>query len=386
MARCISLNISPAELSVCDGAASFLQSGFWGSFKARFGWEPSPFLVNWGTGPARPLLVIRRPLGPGLSFAYVPWGPELPEDCSAGDAGPDAGDAADGGGAENSWLAEKRRNALETLACSLKPLLPGNTAFIRFDPPWYSVGAGTAPPAPDKPFVRAAADVQPPDTVIIDLAKDEDALLMEMKPKWRYNIRLAERKGLLIQRLDEQGLEVFYALFEETARRDGIAVHSLDYYRALFELCRTYPGGGQEARLYLASHNGDPAAAIITLFRGDEAVYLYGASSDRNRNLMAPYLLQWRAMNDAKAAGCRFYDLFGIPPGEDPGHPMAGLYRFKTGFGGRIIHRPGSWDLAYRPLATGLFRAAESLRKSLMNAKKNSKHRFRNRDNPHVKI
>jgi lipid II:glycine glycyltransferase (peptidoglycan interpeptide bridge formation enzyme) len=396
MARRISLNISPGDLSVCDGAASFLQSGFWGSFKARFGWEPCPFLVNWGPGPAKPLLVIRRPLGPGLSFAYVPWGPELPADFAAepgaGPAGTEAaaGDAADGGGsriaedaaggsgslsAGNSRLAEKRRNALETLACSLKPLLPGNTAFIRFDPPWYSVGAETAPPALDRPFIRAAADIQPPDTVIVDLESGEDALLMGMKPKWRYNIRLAERKGVLIQRLDEGGLGIFYALLGETARRDGIAIHSFDYYRALFELCRSYPGGGQEARLYLASHNGGPQAAIITLFRGAEAVYLYGASSDRNRNLMAPYLLLWRAMTDAKAAGCRFYDLFGIPPDEDPGHPMAGLYRFKTGFGGRIIHRPGSWDLAYRPFAAGLFRAAESLRKTLRNEKKLRRNR-----------
>jgi lipid II:glycine glycyltransferase (peptidoglycan interpeptide bridge formation enzyme) len=211
--------------------------------------------------------------------------------------------------------------------------------------------------------------------VIIDLEKDEEALLMDMKPKWRYHIRLAERKGVVIRRLDEEGLEIFYALFGETARRDGIAIHSLDYYRTLFELCRNYPGGGQEARLYLASHNGEPAAAIITLFRGVEAVDLDGASSDRNRNLMAPYLLQWRAMTDAKAAGCGRYDLFGIPPNEDPGHPMAGLYRFKTGFGGRIIHRPGSWDLAYRPLAAGLFRAAESLRKALRNEKKTRRNR-----------
>ncbi|MDR2258140.1 MAG: peptidoglycan bridge formation glycyltransferase FemA/FemB family protein [Treponema sp.] len=350
------VKVSPAELSACDGAASFLQSGFWGSFKARFGWEAHPFLADWGTGPAKPLLVIRRPLGPGLSFAYVPWGPELPP------VFPAALEAGEDGTARSPLLAE--------LAGALRKKLPGKAAFIRFDPPWYAAGAGAAPPVLDRPFRRAAADIQPPDTVIIDLEKDEEALLMEMKPKWRYNIRLAERKGVLIRRLDEQGLGDFYALFGETARRDGIAIHSPDYYRALFETCRDYPGGRQEARLYLAGFNGEPAAAIITLFRGDEAVYLYGASSDRNRNLMAPYLLQWRAMKDAKAAGCRFYDLFGIPPGEDPGHPMAGLYRFKTGFGGRIIHRPGSWDLAYRPLAAGLFRAAESFRKSRRNEKK----------------
>ena len=357
----VMVNVSPAELSACDGAASFLQSGFWGSFKARFGWEPHPFLVDWGTGPAVPLLVICRPLGPGLSFAYAPWGPELPP------AFPADLEAGEDGAARSPLLAE--------LAGALREKLPRSAAFIRFDPPWHRAGAEAAPPVLDRPLRRAPADVQPPDTVILDLAKDEETLLMEMKPKWRYNIRLAERKGALVQQPDERGLEVFYALFRETARRDGLAIHSPDYYRALFERSRNYPGGGQEARLYLASFNGEPAAAIITLFRGDEAVYLYGASSDRNRNLMAPYLLQWRAIKDAKAAGCRFYDLFGIPPNEDPGHPMAGLYRFKTGFGGRIIHRPGSWDLAYRPLTAGLFRAAESLRKSRRNEKKLRRNR-----------
>jgi lipid II:glycine glycyltransferase (peptidoglycan interpeptide bridge formation enzyme) len=85
---------------------------------------------------------------------------------------------------------------------------------------------------------------------------------------------------------------------------------------------------------------------------------------------MAPYALQLKAMEDARLAGCAEYDLFGIPPADDPDHPMAGLYRFKTGFGGRIIHRSGSWDLAYRPLACRLFRAAETLRKNLRKLKK----------------
>ncbi|MDR3145018.1 MAG: peptidoglycan bridge formation glycyltransferase FemA/FemB family protein, partial [Treponema sp.] len=329
--------IVPAELALCDRAASFLQSGFWGGFKARFGWEAWGFQAEWAGGESLPLLVMRRHLVPGLYFAYVPWGPELPGNFSA----------PPGGGTD----AGMRGEALAELARALKPFLPGNTAFIRFDPPWYREGPGVPPPPLGKPFYRAGADVQPPDTVLIDLAKPEAALLGEMKPKWRYNIRLAERKGVRVRRADGEGLPVFYALFRETGRRDGIAIHSLEYYRTLFSHCRDYSGGGQEIRLYLADHEGEPLAAIITLFRGPDAVYLYGASSGRKRNLMAPYLLQWRAMGDARAAGCLRYDLFGIPPGEDPLHPMAGLYRFKTGFGGRIIHRPGSWDYPCRPLA-----------------------------------
>jgi lipid II:glycine glycyltransferase (peptidoglycan interpeptide bridge formation enzyme) len=161
---------------------------------------------------------------------------------------------------------------------------------------------------------------------------------------------------------------VFYALFQETAKRDGINIHGPEYYQTLFAHCADYPG--QELRLYLAEHEGETLGAVIVIFRGSDAVYLYGASSNHKRNLMAPYALQWQAMKDAKASGCAEYDLFGIPPGKDPSHPMAGLYQFKTGFGGRIIHRPGSWDYAYRPFVKALFSWAEKTRKTLWNLKK----------------
>jgi lipid II:glycine glycyltransferase (peptidoglycan interpeptide bridge formation enzyme) len=237
------------------------------------------------------------------------------------------------------------------------------------------------PPALEKPFKRAAADVQPPDTVLVDLSRPTETILGEMKPKWRYNIRLAEKKGVTVRRADEAELPVFYTLFRETAKRDGIAIHSLDYYAGLFSLCREYREGAlagvlpdrsvrPDIRLYIAAEGGEDLAAIITLFRGTKAVYLYGASSDHKRNLMAPYALQWKAIEDARAAGCLEYDLFGIPPRDDPKHPMAGLYRFKTGFGGTIIHRNGSWDYPYRPVMKSLFEAAEALRKQLRSMKK----------------
>jgi lipid II:glycine glycyltransferase (peptidoglycan interpeptide bridge formation enzyme) len=221
-----------------------------------------------------------------------------------------------------------------------------------------------------------------------------------MKAKWRYNIGLAAKKGVTVHRFvagtggavpvgggvsggavqaaaPEQAPALFYAMLRETAARDGIAIHGFDYYRGLFAHAAEYsppPGTPPpDIRLYLAMYGDQALAGIVTLFRGSEGVYLYGASSNSHRNLMAPYALQWAAIQDARESGCGHYDLFGIPPSPDPAHPMVGLYRFKTGFAGTgdgIIHRPGSWDYPCRPLPARLFRAAEGLRKGLRDLKK----------------
>ncbi|MDR2661655.1 MAG: peptidoglycan bridge formation glycyltransferase FemA/FemB family protein, partial [Treponema sp.] len=323
-------SLRPRELSLCTAGASFLQTGFWGGFKARFGWRALAFTAEWLTEPAGaageatvlPLLVLHRPLGPALSFAYVPWGPELPP----------------------GYDAAARNAAAADLAGALRGLLPGDTAFIRFDFPWYETGpvpaaepvpprTSSAEPAapggsflPGKPFRRAAANVQPPDSVLVNLDPGEPAILGAMKSKWRYNVGLAEKKGVQVRiagsPLPSPGeLEAFYGMYRETAARDGISIHGINYYAALFEEAAKYghlPRDRRpDARLYLASQEGEDIAGIVTLFRGREAVYLYGASANRKRNLMAPYALQWRAMRDAKATGCVYYDLFGIPP-EDP--------------------------------------------------------------------
>jgi lipid II:glycine glycyltransferase (peptidoglycan interpeptide bridge formation enzyme) len=253
-------------------------------------------------------------------------------------------------------------------------LLPGDTVFVRFDPPWAVEEApeGCAPAQPlvfGAPFVRASANVQPPDTVLIDLTPDSmEAIEASFKSKTRYNARLALRKGVTVQNAGVNGLDDFYYLLKETARRDGIAVHSADYYRTLFDHASHYES--VDVRLYLARFEREVLAGIVTLFRRDEAVYLYGASSNLHRNLMAPYALQVQAMTDARAAGCTYYDLFGIPPSADPNHPMHGLYQFKTGFGGAIIHRPGSWDFPYNKAIYRLFRFAEKTRKDWRDRKK----------------
>jgi lipid II:glycine glycyltransferase (peptidoglycan interpeptide bridge formation enzyme) len=371
-------NITETSLEACDGAASFLQSPLLGEFKSRFDWTAKAFLIDWG-GESRPLLVLIHRLVKGYSFAYVPWGPELPE----------------------TILECCRNQALVELAKELKRLLARNTVFVRFDPPWYTEGGQygeQAAPVVDSGFKRAAANVQPPDTVIVDLAPSCEEILASMKSKWRYNISLAGKKGVQVSAGGVEKVEIFYKLLTETAARDGIAVHSFDYYKTLVELCEE-KGKTEKIRIYVATHDGaaqaaegslncrdsgsvlsnslssptegrHTLAAIVVLARPPYATYLYGASSNVKRNLMAPYALQWQAMRDAKEAGCLYYDLFGIPPDDNPNHPMAGLYLFKTGFGGKIIHRPGSWDYRYKRLVYALFNMAEGLRKKMRDRKK----------------
>jgi lipid II:glycine glycyltransferase (peptidoglycan interpeptide bridge formation enzyme) len=322
----------------------------WGRFKSRFGWKSGAYLIDWAGYESLPLLALSRRLLPCFSFTYIPWGPELPE----------------------GFPVSERPRVLCELAGKLKPFLAHDAALIRFEPPWF------AEQDEDAAFLstglkRAAATVQPPDTVLVNLELSRDEILSGMKPKWRYNIGLAGKKGVLVEEANTRGLEIFYRLLRETAARDGIAARGFDYYKTLFEVCEEQSdkdGNSLSLRLYTARHEEDALAAIVVLFRGKNAAYLYGASSDVKRNMMAAYALQWRAMIDAKEAGCKCYDLFGIPPYGDPNHPMAGLYRFKTGFGGRIINRPGTWDCPLSPVAYFFFSKAEALRKKIQDMKK----------------
>jgi len=329
----------------------------WGEFKSRFGWKTCAFLIelSFGNNTEKfPLLTLSRRIALGLSLTYIPWGPEFPA----------------------FFPKEERETAAAQIAKNLKPFLSRNTMFVRFEPPWENSVQGTKHTdegiASEKRFLKAGfkkstVTVQPPDTVIINLNNSSDEILAQMKPKWRYNILLAEKKGVKVKKSGIEEIELFYSLLKETAIRDGIAVHSIEYYKTLFEICGN---DNEKLHLYTASHEEDLLAAIVVLLRGKNAVYLYGASSNNKRNLMAPYALQWKAMKDAKEAGCENYDLFGIPANEDPSHPMAGLYRFKTGFGGQIIHRAGTWDFPYRKFVFCLFSAAEKIRKKIMNLKK----------------
>ena len=355
-------DLEPIGLEDIGAQTNMLQSGFWGELKSAFGWQAYAFRYSAG----ETLLVLVRNLGAGQSLAYVPHGPGFP------DAGSLSGHTI-----SEYW------DYTAALAVSVRGHLPSDCMMIRFDPPWgLSSAADSKSPAvypasdlspAQTDFLKAGMDIQPPSTVILDLNKPDEELLQGMKSKTRYNIKLAEKKGVVVRTAGIEALPEWYELYRITAERDKIALHSYDYYEKIFNLAGEMRAAGRnmsaapELRLLQAEIDGIVEAGIIIGFQGRtgenrSATYLYGASSNNKRNYMPSYALQWEAIKQASAAGCTSYDFFGIPPADNPEHPMYGLYRFKTGFGGNILHRPGCWDYPYKKTAYRLFRAAEKAR------------------------
>jgi len=183
-----------------------------------------------------------------------------------------------------------------------------------------------------------------------------------MKQKTRYNVRLAARRGVTVRAGGEADLPAFYRLMTETAERDEFGIHTRAYYEAAHHLF--VPDHG---RLLLAEYEGQLLAALVVFAFGGGAVYMYGASSDEQRNLMPTYLLQWEAMRWARERGCHTYDLWGVPDEDEPtleatftgrSDGLWGVYRFKRGFGGRLVRTAGAWDLVYAPLRYRLYELA----------------------------
>lgn len=291
-----------------------------------------------------------------ITLAYVPMAPEFT--------------FGEEGGALDAFGRDFAKR-LSDISVAIAPFLPKDTMCIRFDPDcsFEDLSIRDSFVAPFKVgharLVKAGSDIQPPDTVLLDLERSEDEILRSMKSKWRYNIRLSQRKGVEVRSntADDadfsEMFEAFYKLFMETSKRDRVQFHNKEYY---LDLLKAPHDADTLVRLYMAKHEGDVLAGIIVLFYKKEAVYLYGASGNTKRNLMPAYLLQWNAICDAKDFGCAVYDLYGCPPNDNEKHPMHGLFLFKTGFGGRLVHRAGSFDFILKKADYMLYERAEKIR------------------------
>jgi len=340
------------------------QTAYWGHVKSRLGYKPVAFDFKSSTGQQGDFLVLIKTFGNGLAVAYVPQGPELNLD------------------------PEKQGRFLEALSQALTGHMDPNVALIRYDLPWESpytayVRDGQAWPGhPDPrlrelrmnigtltwPLRKAAMDLTVADAVVVDLARTEEAIFAAMKPKTRYNIRLAQRKGVSVFKASVEMLPLFYNLYMHTAKRNSFNPGgTYRHFAALFST-PVQNSGLTEIIFLLAAKDRDILAGAIILIVGRQAIYLYGASSNKQRNLMGSYAMHWDAIKSVRAKGCLSYDMGAVSPVPDSSHPFYGMYRFKTGFSGEIVHRNGSWDYPLNMTGYKAFRNMESLGKMCFGA------------------
>lgn len=329
------------------------QTPYWAQVKSSQGLESRAFDIvsteSWGD-----VLVLLKPCGK-RKMAIVPQGPE------------------------HAPREEEYGIFLENLSLTLAKNLSSEVAFIRYDLPWKSTYSNemeekgwNAFPEPRLRELRmnmgtkfwnirkSFEDMTVGSSLILDISRSENEILEKMKPKTRYNIGLAQRSGVTINEVNEESLLTFHTLYCQTAQRNGFKPCGYKYFATMFQ-CLASTSGRSELMLLLARHKNDILAGAIVGISGKAANFLYGASANTKRNLMAPSLMHWTAMRLVRDRGCATYEMGAVSPGLDPTSPFYGLYRFKTGFGGRIELRSGSWDYPIDHDAYRTFCNTESL-------------------------
>ncbi|MCX6765369.1 MAG: peptidoglycan bridge formation glycyltransferase FemA/FemB family protein [Candidatus Moranbacteria bacterium] len=316
----------------------FLQSEHWSMFQESFGRKT--FHIEQGEFWAN---IIEHKLPVVGSYFYIPRGPII--------------------GITN--YESGIRNKLNSLVGLAKENKAG---WIRIEPANKEVLESIEDSVNYK-ITKTPHDMQPKEILILDVTKSEEELLTGMKPKTRYNIRLAEKKSVSLritnpyEYTNSKAMKEFLRLVKITAKRDKITSHPEGYYRKMFE---TIPGG--ILKLYIAEYEGKIIAANIVIFFGKTATYLHGASDYEYRNIMAPYLLQWRAILDAKKAGCEKYDLGGIRScnmqHETCNKDWQGITRFKTGFAPTThpLQFLGSYDIIINPMKYWAYRSLQKIK------------------------
>ena len=331
----------------------FLQTYEWGQVKANYGWQPiylvwdeagtmkeERLLSSFDFHPSAAALILKRQIlrngfAARLSILYSPKGPLL------------------------DWSNKSLRDSvLNDLQAFTKK---AGAIFLKMDP---DLVLGTGIPSSEDDLTdnsgqvaiselkrrgwRYSSDqIQFKNTVLIDLTLSEEELLARMKQKTRYNIRLAEKKGVSLRVGKPEDFGMLYKMYAETSVRDGFVIRDESYYRTVWKLFMDSNEPTSEP--LITEVDGEPVAAIFVFYFGGRAYYVYGMSRDVHREKMPTYLLQWEAMKRAKARGCSVYDLWGAPDVFNKSDSMWGVYRFKEGLGGKVIRTLGAWDYAPNP-------------------------------------
>jgi len=305
--------------------AHILQTTAWGDLKSAFGWRPAR-IVRDCCG----VQVLFRRLPLSFSVAYIPKGP-----------------VGDPSSSDFLW------REIDGLCRKY------HATHIIVEPDLWLGASGTVDNSPPEGFHPGVQTIQPPRTIVVDLAGEEADILGRMKQKTRYNIHLAQKRGVQVS--SSTDIELFYRLVIETGARDQFGVHSKAYYRRVMDLF--HPGGACE--LLVAEYGGEAVAALMVFRNGARAWYFYGASSGKHREQMPTYLLQWEGIRWARSSGCRVYDLWGVPDFEEidleanfaqRSDGLWGVYRFKRGFGGSLKRSAGPWERIYQPTMVAFYR------------------------------
>ena len=325
-------------------APHLLQTYEWGQNKIQNGWTPLHYIWEKDGKVEAAALVLSRQvrLGLRMEVLYCPKGSVLDW--------------------QNQTLGASVLDVLQSLAAQR------GAVFIKIDPD-VEMGRGV-PGAGDaaenqagqafrqalirRGWVFSDDQIQFRNTVMIELGRSEEDILAAMKQKTRYNIRLAERKGVSVRTGTTQDHGLLYNMYAETSLRDGFTIRDEAYYRAIWErfsqpAASSGPAWPQVEPL-IAEVEGQPVAAVVIFRFAGKAWYLYGMSRQAHREKMPNYLLQWEAMRSAREKGCLVYDLWGAPDTLDASHPMFGVYRFKEGLGAELARTIGAWDYPVRPL------------------------------------
>lgn len=362
------IQIEPKQIIDAYSTPIVQQTSFWSKVKERLGLVSSAYEfkvrnrdIYEGVGgfscTNADFILFFQYLNQEDYLAYVPYGPEVEP-------------------SENNQGA-----FLEELSEILKSYLPKNCIALRYDLNWESHWCkeedfdedGTWIGLPKSEFQeiklnygtcnrnlrKANTNILPASTIVLDLTQKESDLLQRMKPKTRYNIKLALRKGVEVRSMGIEGLKIWYDLYHETALRNGLFINDYLYFETMFASKMEGEDNEVKVQLLVAYYDGIPLSAMFLVLSSYRATYLYGASSSQMRNVMSTYALQWKAIQIAKANNCFEYDMFGIAPSPNPSHPMYGLYKFKQGFGGEIYHQLGCWDYPIEEDKYNYFSACE---------------------------
>ncbi len=318
--------------------AHLLQTWEWGQVKAQVDWKAKPCV--WRDDQAQicaAALILERELRLGgfsahLKVLYIPRGPLLDW--------------------KNVSLRTRVFTDVETYARR------SGAMFLKMDPEialgWGEPGTPTEQNEPlgnqietelaQRGWRFSPEQIQFRNTVLLDLNGTEDDWLARMKQKTRYNLRLAQRKGVNVRRGATSDFDLLYRMYAETSVRDGFVIRPQSYYEKVW---RSFMDREMACPL-IAEVEGEAVAAVFVFWFGARAWYLYGMSRDLHRDKMPNYFLQWEAMRLANEKGCQVYDLWGAPEVFDESDSMWGVYRFKEGLGGQVQRSLGAWDFPAR--------------------------------------